>query len=69
MHCSYNAVNNAPFIQKGQEHHQYRPLIKVPDSIIKDRGYDSVWKQHKFHPSETDNNLGKGVFYRQAWTS
>ncbi|MEQ8383812.1 MAG: phytanoyl-CoA dioxygenase family protein [Coleofasciculus sp. A1-SPW-01] len=69
MHCSYNAVNNVPFIQEGQDHHQYRPLIKLPDSIIKEGGYDSVWQQHEFHPSETENSLGKGVFYRQAWTS
>lgn len=69
MHCSYNAVDNAPFITEGQEHHRYRPLIKLPDSIIKEEGYDSGFEQHDFHPTETNNSLGKGVFYRQAWTS
>ena len=69
MHCSYNAVDNAPFIQEGQEHHRYRPLMKLPDSIIKEGSYDRGFDRHEFHPTETDNSLGKGVFYRQAWTS
>lgn len=69
MHCSYNAADNAPFIQEGQEHHQYLPLMKLPDSIIQEGSYHSGFEQHEFHSTETDGSLGKGVFYRQAWTS
>ncbi|MDY6806720.1 MAG: phytanoyl-CoA dioxygenase family protein [Cyanobacteriota bacterium] len=68
LHCSYNAVDNAPFIKEGQDHHRYRPLIKLPDSIIKEGSYDSE-ARHEFHPSEANNSSGKGVFYRSAWTS
>lgn len=69
MHCSYNAVANEPFVKEGQEHHLYRPLIKLPDSIIKDGSYNSGFDQHEFHQVESQNSLGNGVFYRQAWTS
>lgn len=64
LHCSYNAVSNAPFWVEGQEHHQYRPLHKLPDSILKDGGYDSVFAKHKFHDVETDENRGTSIFRR-----
>ena len=42
MFCSYNAVSNEPFIEEGQEHHHYKPLEKLPDSIILDGNYGST---------------------------
>jgi len=66
MHCTYNAVDNEPFIQKGQDHHRYLPLIKLPDSTLKDGNYDSVLQQHNFHPSEKPEELGKATFYRES---
>lgn len=65
MYSTYNAVDNEPYIVKGQEHHRYQKLIKLPDNTIKDGGYDSVLEKHKFHPSESHKNPGKGIFYRQ----
>ncbi|AFY40089.1 Phytanoyl-CoA dioxygenase [[Leptolyngbya] sp. PCC 7376] len=69
MHSSYNAANNAPFIKEGQEHHQYRPLIKLSDSTIRENQYTPGFDINDFHPTETNNSLGKGVFYRKSWDS
>lgn len=65
IHCAYNAVSNAPFLVEGQEHHRYRPLQKLPDSILKDGGYDSIFAKHEFHPVESDDDSGAGIFRRQ----
>ncbi|MDF5713051.1 MAG: phytanoyl-CoA dioxygenase family protein [Rhizonema sp. NSF051] len=64
MYSTYNAASNEPFILKGQEHHVYQKLIKLPDSIIQDGGYDSVLENHKFHMPESKENPGLGIFYR-----
>jgi ectoine hydroxylase-related dioxygenase (phytanoyl-CoA dioxygenase family) len=66
LHCTYNAVSNAPFRVDGQEHHIYKPLYKLPDSVLKDGKYDSVFEKHKFHNKETDENRGTGIFRRPA---
>lgn len=65
MHCSYNAVSNQPIIDEGQEHHRYRPLIKLPDSVIKDGRYNSIFDGHVFHAPETEDSPGAGVFFRR----
>jgi hypothetical protein len=64
LHCTYNAIANAPFSVEGQEHHQYRPLQKLPDSILKEGSYDSVFANHEFHKVETDEKRGTGIFRR-----
>lgn len=68
MYCTYNAVSNEPCIQEGQEHHRYRKLDKLPDSVIKDRQYDTVFTKHKFHRPETAENQEVGVLYRHSKT-
>lgn len=65
MYSTYNAASNEPYVLKGQEHHRYQKLIKLPDSIIKYQGYDSVLEKHKFHTPESKENPGKGIFYRK----
>jgi hypothetical protein len=40
LHCSYNAIANAPYIA-GQEHHAFRPLEVLPDTALRNRAYDS----------------------------
>ena len=35
LHCSYNAVANAPYVA-GQEHHAFRPLEVAPDTALRD---------------------------------
>ncbi|NEO68848.1 phytanoyl-CoA dioxygenase family protein [Moorena sp. SIO3H5] len=40
--CGYNAVLNEPFIREGQEHHCYRPLHKLPDSVIMKGAYGAA---------------------------
>ncbi|CAD5966594.1 putative phytanoyl-CoA dioxygenase [Planktothrix tepida] len=64
IHCTYNAVSNSPFLTEGQEHHRYRPLHKLPDSILTDGGYDSIFTKHEFHAVETENGVGAGIFRR-----
>lgn len=66
MYCTYNAVSNEPFIQVGQEHHRYRKLHKLPDSVIKAGQYDPVLENHVFHGRETKDGQGLGVLYRHA---
>lgn len=66
LHCTYNAVSNAPFWVEGQAHHQYRPLHKLPNSILKEGCYDSVFAKHEFHCVETDENASIGIFRRQS---
>lgn len=66
MHCSYNAISNEPIFVEGQEHHRYRPLHKLPDSILKDGSYTSVFSTHGFHQPETEDNQGAGVFIRRG---
>lgn len=34
LHCAYNGISNAPFIQDSRKHHHYQPLQKLPDSIL-----------------------------------
>jgi len=69
IHCHYNAVSNAPFWVEGQEHHQYKPIQKLPDSVIKDGGYNSVFETHNFHPPEQGESGegGLGIFKKQDW--
>jgi hypothetical protein len=38
----------------------------LPDSVLKDGKYDSVFEKHKFHNKETDENRGTGIFRRSA---
>ena len=69
MHCSYNAVSNQPFIKEGQEHHQYKPLIKLPDSTLKDYNYDAVFSKESFHAIEKDDDNNAGIFFRRKFNS
>ncbi len=65
MHSAFNAVSNAPYIIEGQEHHQYRPLEKLPDSVIKEGCYDSVLNNQRFHKAEKEDNRS-GIFMRNS---
>lgn len=49
LHCSYNTIENSPFIGEGQEHHRYRPFQKLPDSVLTDRVWKEVFKHHQFN--------------------
>jgi hypothetical protein len=66
LHCSYNAVANQPIFLKGQEHHRYRPLKKLPDNVIKAGQYTSPFSKQTFHPRETEDDPGFGIFFRKA---
>ena len=47
IHCTYNAIDNAPLIA-GQERHAYRPLAKLGDDALARRAYDSVFTGQNF---------------------
>lgn len=54
LHCSYNSIENSPFIGQGQEHHRYRPFAKLPDSVLLDRVWKTVFKNHEFNEMRND---------------
>jgi ectoine hydroxylase len=61
LHCSYNAVDNEPYVAEGQEHHKYRPLDKLPDSAIREGMYRSIFSNQSFRQPDPDsgtNNYG-----------
>lgn len=67
LHCSYNTIENSPFIEEGQEHHRYVPFEKVADSVLTDRVWKDVWKNHKFNDVKNDgktNSYGYKVVTR-----
>jgi ectoine hydroxylase len=45
LHCSYNTIENSPFIEDGQDHHRYKPFAILPDSVLTDRIWrdDAIW--------------------------
>lgn len=58
MFCTYNAISNAPFIKEGQEHHQYTPLAKVPNSAIRNGDYQSLLDiESELHKANPDNGV------------
>jgi hypothetical protein len=59
LHCSYNTIENSPFIGNGQEHHRYRPFAKLPDSVLVDR----IWKDVIKHQFNEMGNDGKSDVY------
>lgn len=66
LHATYNAVSNAPIEMPGQEHHKFKPLLKLPDTVIREGRYNGVFAEHCFHPRETSDNPGMGVFFRKT---
>jgi len=49
LHCTYNAIDNSPFIEGGQEHHHYRPFDKLPDTALLEHRWKEVFKNHSFN--------------------
>lgn len=60
LHCSYNAVDNSPFIA-GQEHHAYRPIELLPDDALRGGRFGAGFAAQTFtYRGETgeDNTYG-----------
>ena len=66
IHCSYNAVDNQPLSRPGQEHHRYRPMRRVADDFIVKRRYSAVLREASFHPAESEDDVGAGIFFRSC---
>lgn len=49
LHCSYNAVDNEPYLTQGQEHHKFRPLAVLPDGALAERAWRSIFSSQKFY--------------------
>jgi ectoine hydroxylase len=49
LHCTYNSIDNSPFIEEGQEHHCYRPFDKLADSVLLEHRWKEVFKNHSFN--------------------
>jgi len=48
MFCHHNAASNTPFRVAGHPYRPYQKLEKLPDSVIKNGLYDSVFDTQKF---------------------
>ncbi len=57
LHCSYNAVDNEPYLAEGQEHHKYRPLEKLADSTIREGKYRSIFTNQVFRQPDPENGI------------
>lgn len=42
LHMSYNAVDNSPFVAEGQDHHKYKPLLKMADDTLLRRDWKTA---------------------------
>lgn len=45
LHCTYNGISNAPFIKDSRKHHHYKPLQKLPDSILLEYKHTSILEE------------------------
>lgn len=53
LHCSYNAIDNSPFLPN-QERHLYKPFEMLPDSVLLERHWTSVFSTHVFDEIRID---------------
>ncbi len=61
LHCSYNAIENSPFLP-GNEVHEYRPFEVVPDDAILAGRWRSVFDNHVFNPTTGGRKGGKNGY-------
>ena len=61
IHSAFNARSNEPIFREKQKHHLYKPIDKLPDSILKD-GNHLVFDTETFHKQETTDNPGTSIF-------
>ena len=69
LFCTYNVTSNEPYNLENQQHHRYRPLNKLPDSVLLEKQYDGVFETQQFHEKETDNSPRTGVGIRHGRTT
>jgi hypothetical protein len=50
LHCSYNAVHNSTS-KPGQEHHAYKPLSVLPDTVLREGRYGGAFDQQFLAPA------------------
>ena len=49
LHGTYNAIDNSPIIEQGQEHHCYRSFDRLDDSVLIEHRWKEVFKNHLFN--------------------
>lgn len=64
IHSAFNARSNEPIFREQEKHHLYKPIDKLPDSILKEGNY-IVFDAETFHKQETTDNLGTSIFVRR----
>ncbi len=62
LHMSYNTVENDPFIAQGQEHHKYKPLIKVPDEVMIRQEWETVLSGQPFWSRTGEANGSRSIY-------
>lgn len=64
IHSAFNARSNEPIFREQQQHHLYKPINKLPDSILTEGDY-TAFDASSFHQKETKDNPGAGIFVRK----
>ncbi len=59
LHCTYNAISNAPFRTEGQRDHQYSPIPLVGDDVILEGRYASAFDHHPFPRLSADRKTSR----------
>jgi len=59
LHCSYNAIENSPFLSEGQAHHRYQPFDTLPDSVLLDRQWRDLFKNHRFNDFKIEGDTNR----------
>lgn len=62
LHMSYNTVENDSFIAEGQEHHKYKPLIKVPDEAMLRQDWETVMTGQPFWSRTGEANGSRSIY-------
>jgi len=57
LHCSYNTIENSPFLEQGQEHHRYRPFDILADAALTER----VWQDGEIWNEVVNSELFNAV--------
>ncbi|MDB9314635.1 phytanoyl-CoA dioxygenase family protein [Spirulina sp. CS-785/01] len=62
LHSTYSTISGQPY-KKDWQHHAYKPLEKLPNSVIKEGKYDGIFNQNDFF-QENDKEQASGLVFR-----
>lgn len=63
LHSTYSTISGQPY-KKDWQHHAYKPLEKLPDSVIKESRYNGIINHNDFFQSENQEDKASGLVFR-----